>query len=150
MTTSGSKRKKSSEKASTRPIEKTVTINADVEKVWAALTDPEAIGSWMEDDAVKVSLKKGGKYVLFAGSTTGKFVEIEKPKILEYTWRMGDWSKDSPDTYVRWELEPAGKKTRVHLIHRGFVDKEMRDSHDDGWDEYFLGPMKSWLEADSP
>ncbi len=132
------------------PIEKTLTIYANVDKVWAALTDPKAIGSWMADDKAKVNLKKGGKYALFAGSTTGKFVEIDKPGVLEYTWRMNDWDEDSPDTNVRWELEPAGKKTKVRLIHSGFVDKEMRDSHDEGWDAYFLGPMKSWLEADSP
>jgi uncharacterized protein YndB with AHSA1/START domain len=139
--------RKPSSKASIIPIEKSAVISAGIDKVWAALTDPEAIGSWMGDDAVKVSLKKGGKYVLFAGSTTGKFIEIDRPKVLEYTWRMGDWDKDSPDTNVRWELEPSGKKTKIRLIHTGFVDREMRDSHDEGWDMYFLEPMKNWLES---
>ena len=60
---------------------------------------------------------------------------------------MNDWTKDSPDTDVVWELEPSGKKTRVHLIHKGFIDREMRDSHDEGWDMYFLEPMKNWLES---
>jgi len=101
----------------------------------------------MEDDGVEISLKKGGKYVLFAGSTTGKFVEIEKPKFLEYTWRMNDWDKETPDTIVRWDLAPSGKKTKVSLKHSGFVEKEMRDSHDEGWGVYFLEPMKGWLES---
>jgi len=147
MPKSRSTTKKPTRKASIPPIEKAIVINAGVDKVWAALTDPKAIGSWMEDDGVKVSLKKGGKYVLFAGSTTGKFLEIDRPKALEYTWRMDEWDEDSPDTNVRWELAPSGKKTKVRLVHKGFVDREMRDSHDDGWDVYFLEPMKNWLES---
>ena len=139
--------KKPSGKAAIPPIEKTLVINAGIDRVWAALTDEEAIGSWMEDEGVKVNLKKGGKYTLFAGSTTGKFTGIARPKVLEYTWRMDDWDKDAPDTNVRWELEPSGKKTKVRLVHSGFIDRDMRDSHDDGWDVYFLEPMKSWLEA---
>jgi uncharacterized protein YndB with AHSA1/START domain len=139
--------KSTTKKTSISPIDKTITINAGIDKVWAALTDGEAIGSWMDDDAIKINLKKGGKYVLFAGSTTGKFVEIDKPKLLEYTWRMSDWSKDSPDTDVLWELEPSGENTKVRLVHKGFTDKEMRDSHDEGWGMYFLEPMKNWLES---
>jgi len=139
--------KSAAKKTSITPIDKTIIINTGIDEVWAALTDPEAIGSWMGDDEVKISLKKGGKYVLFAGSTTGKFVEIDKPKMLEYTWRMDDWTKDSPDTDVVWELETSGKKTKVRLINKGFVDQDMRDSHDECWDIYFLEPMKNWLES---
>jgi uncharacterized protein YndB with AHSA1/START domain len=148
MPKSGSTTKKPSGKASIPAIEKTLTIDADIDRVWAALTDPEDIESWMRDDQIKVSLKEGGKYVLFAGSTTGKFIEIVEPEVLEYSWRMSDWAKDTPDTSVRWELEPSGNKTKVRLIHKGFVDKTMRDSHDEGWDDYFLGPMKGWLESE--
>ena len=147
MPKSRSTAKKPSNKAPIPLIEKAITINAGIDKVWAALTDPAAIESWMEDKGVKVSLKKGGKYVLFAGSTTGKFVEIDEPRVLEYTWRMSDWYEDVPDTNVRWELGTSGKKTRVRLVHTGFTDRDMRDSHDEGWDMYFLEPMKSWLES---
>ncbi len=138
---------KSSGKKTVSPIDKTIVINADIDNVWAALTDKEDIGSWMEDDEVKISLKKGGKYILFAGSTTGKFIEIDEPNVLEYSWRMDDYEKDAPDTFVRWELESSGKKTKVHLIHKGFVDQGMRDAHDEGWDIYFFEPMKKWLES---
>ena len=52
-------------------IEKNVTIAAPIEKVWAALTDPEAIAGWM-GGAVKVELKKGGRYKFFDEATTGR------------------------------------------------------------------------------
>jgi len=134
-------------KAAVPAIDKELVIKAPVAKVWAALTDPETIGAWMGDDSVKVSLKVGGKYALFDGVTTGKITAVERPSVLEYTWRQAEWEKSDPDTLVRWELKPEGKKTRLHLVHGQFADRGNRDDHEEGWDVYFLEPMKEWLEA---
>ena len=129
-------------------IEKNVTIAAPIEKVWAALTDPEAIAGWM-GGPVKVDLKVGGGYTLFEAATAGAFTEIKKPETLEYTWRQNEWKKEWPDSVVRWELAAAlgGAATRVRLTHNTFPNKEERDGHDEGWDMYWLEPMKAWLEA---
>ena len=129
-------------------IKKNVQIAASIERVWAALTDPKAIGGWMGNkDSIKVNLKVSGRYKFFGGETTGKINQVEKPSVLEYTWRQSSWPKEWADSVVRWELKPVGKKTRVHLTHRNFPNKGERDGHDEGWDLYFLGPMKEWLEA---
>jgi uncharacterized protein YndB with AHSA1/START domain len=146
MTSTSKKSSTGKKKVVVPPIEKEIVIKAPVGKVWAALTDPEAIGAWMDDDSIKVVLKVGGKYALFGGVTTGKFTAVEKPSALEYTWRQGEWEKSEPDTLVRWELKPEGKKTRLRLVHSGFDDRKGRDDHDEGWDVYFLDPMKEWLE----
>ena len=134
-------------KATVPAIDKELVIKAPVAKVWAALTDPEAIGAWMGDDSVKIALRVGGKYALFGGVTTGKITAVEKPSVLEYTWRQAEWEKSDPDTLVRWELKPEGKKTRLHLVHGQFADRRNRDDHEEGWDVYFLEPMKAWLES---
>ena len=132
-------------------IEKNLQIAAPIEKVWAALTDPSAIGSWMGDESVEVELSVGGRYALFDGETTGAFTRIEPPNVLEYTWRQGGWRKDWPDSLVRWELQSAGEggqaRTQARLTHSRFPNTEERDSHDEGWDVYWLEPMKEWLEA---
>lgn len=129
-------------------IEKDIHIAAPIEKVWAALTDPKAIGGWMGDeDSIKVDLKAGGRYALFGGETTGAFARVEKPNRLEYTWRQSGWHKDWPDSIVRWELKPKGKGTQVHLVHTQFPNVEERDSHDEGWDMYWLEPMRVRLES---
>ena len=129
-------------------IEKDVHIAAPIEKVWAALTDPKAIGAWMGDeDSIKVDLKVGGRYRFFGGETTGKLTRIDKPHTLEYTWRQKAWRKDWPDSIVRWELTSKGKGTQVHLVHAQFPNPEERDGHDEGWDSYWLEPMRDWLES---
>jgi len=128
-------------------VEKNVRIGASIGKVWAALTHPAAIQGWMDDETVKVNLRVGGRYRLFDGETTGKFTRIQKPNRLEYTWRQAGWPKGWADSLVRWELKAVGKRTQVRLTHSQFPNADERDSHDEGWDAYWLGPMKEWLEA---
>ena len=129
-------------------IEKELIIDAGIVDVWNALTLPSAIGSWMGDGSVKADLKIGGAYEFFSGDTTGYFMTIEKPNLLEYSWRMAGWDAGWPDSMVRWELKPHGKKTNVRLTHLNLPTREERDSHEKGWDVYFLEPMKTWLEQD--
>jgi uncharacterized protein YndB with AHSA1/START domain len=126
--------------------QKTVLINAPAEKVWAALTDRKAIAGWMGQEGLKVTLRKGGRFAFFGGATTGKFTVIQKPNTLEYTWRQQEWPKDWADSLVHWELKPKGGRTQVRLVHSRFPNKHERDGHAEGWDLYFLGPMKAWLE----
>src|SRR6266568_2764503 len=129
-------------------IEKNAQIAAPIEKVWAALTDPTSIRGWMgEDSTVDVDLRVGGHYRFFGGDTIGALTQVEKPHILEYTWRQEEWHGEWPDSIVRWELRPVGQGTQVSLTHSKFPNDEERDGHDEGWDMYFLGPMKNWLEA---
>ncbi len=131
-------------------IEKNTRIAAPINRVWDALTDPASIRSWMgNDDTVAVDLRVGGHYQFFGGETTGVFTEIEKPNKLAYTWRQGEWHEDWPDSLVSWELTPVDQETEVLLTHSQFPSASERDDHDEGWDIYFLGPMKKWLESNA-
>jgi uncharacterized protein YndB with AHSA1/START domain len=130
-------------------IEKNVLIAAPIERVWAALTVPASIRNWMGDDeSIQVDLKPGGQYHFFGSETTGKFTHIDAPNVLEYTWRQMEWLPDWADSVVRWELQTSGTKTRLHLLHSNFPNDQERDSHDEGWDSYFLEPMQEWLESE--
>ena len=130
-----------------RTITKEITIAAPLEEVWAALTHPDSIRDWMgADSAVEIDLKVGGTYRLFGGDTTGAFTKIKKTNTLEYTWRQNEWNKEWKDSVVHWELKKSRNGTKVILTHNKFPNQHERDSHNEGWDVYFLGPMKEWLE----
>jgi uncharacterized protein YndB with AHSA1/START domain len=130
-----------------QPIVKDMLIKAPPDAVWAALTDPTEIRGWMgADSIVEADLRPGGRYRLFGGETTGAFRTIEAPRRLTYTWRQGEWPADWADSLVDWTLAPAKGGTQVHLVHDEFPDEHERDMHDEGWDLYFLGPMKQTLE----
>ncbi len=128
-------------------IEKNVHIGAPIGRVWAALTDADVMSSWMEDDTVQIDLRVGGRYTIFSGDTTGTFTIIEKPDILEYTWRQKEWPKSWTDSIVRWELFRDGQATQIRLIHSKLPNEEERTSHDEGWAIYWLEPLVEWLES---
>ena len=82
------------------------------EKVWQALTDPAQLREWAPFDADK-SLGTAGQTVKL--TTVGapaphaietRIARADAPKLLEYNWGGGN---------VRWELEPAGRGTRLTL-----------------------------------
>jgi glutathione S-transferase len=129
-------------------VEKELEIGASIEKVWEALTDGEAIEAWMSSGEVDIDPRPGGSYRFFGGETTGVFTRVIRPHALEYTWRQAGWAGDWPDSVVAWDLRPEGEDaTRVHLRHTAFPNQTEAESHDAGWDEYFLKPMRSWLES---
>jgi uncharacterized protein YndB with AHSA1/START domain len=131
-------------------IEKHIHIQAPVEAVWAALTEPAAIMAWMgEDSEVAVDLRVGGRYQFYFGATTGEFLEVDAPRRLAYTWRQTEWQSDWPDSVVGWTLTPRDGGTGIHLTHDAFPNTSERDGHDQGWDLFWLNPMKDWLEAPS-
>ena len=69
----------------------------------------------------------------FLISFEGKIIELEKNKKLAYTWSHPD-VPNFPLTKVSWNLEQVGKnKTRVVIVHSGFVDKNTLRSYDKRW-----------------
>lgn len=130
-------------------IQKTLTLAAPIEQVWAALTDPASIMEWMLDEDVRVDLRVGGHYSLFDRETSGAFIAIEAPNLLEYTWRQRNWPGEWGDSRVRWVLEANGSYTHVSLLHDHFPNEDELVGHDEGWDLYWLGPMRDWLEEDA-
>ena len=127
-------------------IHKHLTISAPIDWVWAALTDLTTMSIWMQDNHVKLDVREGGEYTIFGGETSGHFTYITAPTLLEYTWRQKGWPKSWEDSLVRWELHAEGSSTHIHLIHSRFPSTNERDSHDEGWDMYWLNPMQDWLE----
>ena len=45
---------------STDQIEREVTIEAPVERVWALITEPEHVGTWFGDAGAEIDLRPGG------------------------------------------------------------------------------------------
>jgi uncharacterized protein YndB with AHSA1/START domain len=132
----------------TTDIVKEVTLTAPIQRVWAALTDAQNMQNWLgPDKQLKVDLKVGGKYAIFGGETTGIFTRIDAPILLEYTWRQSTWPAEWPDSVVRWEMEKNGSGTQIYLSHSKFPNTDERDSHDEGWDIYFLEPMTDYLDG---
>lgn len=113
------------------------------EKVWRALTHPEALKQWMApSDAYTITLAEtdlrvSGRYRIIMKSAEGEhdvsgvYREITPNKKLVYTWA---W-KSTPEreSLVTFELRAAGGGTELTLKHEQFTDAEARDMHEQGW-----------------
>ncbi len=148
------------EKKPTRSIERTIEINAPIEKVWKALTDAEGLMGWFPLDA-KVTPGKGGKIFFSWGPPYegNSDIEIWEPnrrlKVLDQ-WgehAHGDEPQETEEgpaqVAMDFELESRGGKTILRLVHSGFgggADWEDEfDATERGWN-FELNNLKHYLE----
>ena len=133
-------------------IEKTIELNAPVEKVWRALTDHREFGEWfqvkLEGPFVPGEVSVG--HVTYPGYEhirwEARVKQMEAPRLFSFTWHpyaidpTVDYSKETP-TLVEFRLEPTAKGTRLVLVESGFdalpatrMPEAMR-KNDGGWTE---------------
>ena len=124
-------------------------FDAPRERVFAAWAEQAQFTQWMcppgvTIDECVIDVRPGGDWRIkgrqeagrvFASS--GKYLEVEKPVRLVFTWaHHTDGDHTSPrghETTVRIELRPVGNKTELTLIHGPFADAPSCDQHRRGW-----------------
>jgi uncharacterized protein YndB with AHSA1/START domain len=130
-----------------------IEIDAPPEKVFRALTEPEALNQWMARDAT-VDLRVGGTFDLgwqapdeieHQGPAM-EILELEPNSKLTISWP--DWRGDTsvPTQSVTWMLEPDGDGTRVTLVHSGFIRAVDVSDFPFGW-AHFMGELKRVAEG---
>ena len=105
-------------------IERTLTLAHAPEKVWAALTTVEGLGTWF-GNAAEVDLRVGGQAKLSWDSgdkATLTIERLEPPHVFGYTWGLyGLDAADPRRTYVEFTLTPAGAGTTLTMVESGFA-----------------------------
>jgi uncharacterized protein YndB with AHSA1/START domain len=130
-----------------------IKIKAPAGRIFDALTDPEQCTRWwgspgrFETTHVESDLRPGGKRVMrgtgMGGkpfSVTGVYRQIERPRLLVFTW-LPDWQGDATESIVRWDLEENAGVTTVRITHSGLATEGSRSSHR-GWPG-----ILTWLQA---
>lgn len=124
-----------------KTINQTYLIKASPKKVWQALTDPSIIDKW-GGGPVRMNEQVGTEFSLWGGDIHGKNIKVVKGKQLVQEWFSGKWEKASKVTFTLVEKD---SKTELNLLHEDVPDEEVKDI-DEGWKEYYLGPLKELLE----
>ena len=122
-------------------IKQTYLINASLEEVWKALTNPKYIDVWGGGPA-KMDDKKGTHFEFWGGDIHGKNIEVTPKEKLVQEWFGGSWKKPSIATFT---LTKEKDKIKIDLLHTNIPDSEAKDI-DEGWKQYYLGPLKEYLE----
>ena len=125
-------------------IKQTYLIDAPVDLVWQALTDPRMIQEWSGAPAL-FPLEVGGTYSLWDGEIGGEILEVVPQQRLVQTWKPGNWVRR--DSVVTFSLLPLDSGTRVDLAHDN-VEEADYDGTNEGWDIYYIGAIKRMLEAE--
>jgi|SRR5579871_3344519 len=124
-----------------KTLTQTYHIHAPIKKVWHALTSSTDIVRWGGGPA-KMNGKKGTEFSLWGGDIHGKNILVVPEKKLVQEWFGGDWDEASLVTFT---LHEKGEETQVDLLHEKIPNAEA-DSIDDGWKEYYLGPLQDFVE----
>ena len=124
-----------------KAIKKLYTISAPISQVWKALVDPKIIDEWgggpsSMDDNIDT------EFQLWGGDIHGKNIKVKKEKKLVQEWFSGNWPNPS---IVKFTLHTENNKTILELEHISVPDEDLNDI-EQGWDEFYLGPLKKMLE----
>ncbi len=122
-------------------IKQTYEIEAPVADVWRALVDPKEIEAWGGGPAV-MDGQKDSEFTLWGGSIHGRNVAVEPEKRLVQDWYSDDWEEASVATFT---LSANNGVTNLELLHENVPDNEAKEI-DDGWINFYLGPIKDYLE----
>ncbi|WP_372754617.1 SRPBCC domain-containing protein [Labilibaculum sp.] len=116
-------------------------ISSSQEEVYNALVNPFQIELWTGYPAV-MDEKVGTVFSLWEGDITGCNLEIVKDYKIVQEWFFGETENPSIVTLL---IKKAGSKTRIDLHHTN-IPEEAYDEITEGWEDYYLGSLKSFLE----
>ncbi len=123
-------------------LEVSLRIAAPPQRVFALLTDPDAISLWFaqvsgiephQGGAVEfIFFNENGSVSVFSGEITAFEANIQ----LGFTWHNRQWT--FPPLHVLITLERVGDGTLLKLRQTGFAQAPPleRDIHDEGWARY--------------
>ncbi len=100
-------------------IEREMDFAASPDEVWAALTDPDWLGSWLAD-AVELELWPGGEARFSLGDNvrTGWVEEVSAPAGDDGDGRLAFWWAEDgePASRVELSLSPLDPGTRLRVV----------------------------------
>src|SRR5436853_4772174 len=130
------------------------TSNAQVARVWKALTDADQMRAWYFD--LKKFKPEVGFEFEFTVEHEGtkyhhlcKITEVIPQKKIAYTWR---YSGEEGDSLVTSELFADGNKTRLKLTHEGLetfpkLPAYAKTNFEKGWTEIIGSSLKQFVEG---
>jgi uncharacterized protein YndB with AHSA1/START domain len=137
-------------------IEREIHVDASPEVVFSVVSSPEHLREWWPDDA-DFPGEPGGTGRIAFGDAWVQFAVVDAvpPRLFSFRWTHEEGESAAPGNsmLVVFELEPAGRGTRLRMTESGFrergwdeakVTEEYR-AHVTGWD-FFLPRLPAYAE----
>jgi len=129
-------------------IEREITIDAPVDRVWDVITQAEHIGRWFGDAGAEIDLRPGGRFTCTWSEhgTVNAIVErVDRPRTFAYRWARPLGAEVKPDnsTLVEFTLLPDGTGTRLRVVESGFRTLDLSDEERA---KYAAGNVEGWKQ----
>jgi uncharacterized protein YndB with AHSA1/START domain len=142
-------------------VRRTIRIAAPIEKVWAAVTEPEHISRWFGRTVLNGSGAGAQGTMTFPdyGSVPLRVEEMDAPRMVSYRWgnddaagELADTVDEERSTVFTFTLEPVADGTQLTVVETGF-DRTSDPaanmaSHAEGWVSE-LDKLVALLEGDA-
>jgi len=125
-----------------KKLTKKYFINAPLEQVYEALTNPDVIEKWSGAPAI-MEAKSGGVFSLWNSEVYGKNKQVHKNRITQ-EWLTDDWDAPSKVTLV---LKKKGYSTIIEIKHEDIPEYDY-ENIENSWDTYFMRPLQKLLECE--
>lgn len=136
--------------------ETSITIDADVSKVWKAITTPRLIKKYLFGTTVTSDWKEGST-ITYEGEYEGKkykdkgvIKKLEPEKIFQSTyWSSMGGKEDKPENYnlVTYKLTPKNGKTVVTLSQDNIQSEKEKKHSEENW-KMTLKSLKKVVEEE--
>ncbi|RVX40388.1 uncharacterized protein YndB with AHSA1/START domain [Nonomuraea polychroma] len=147
-------------------IEREILIEAPVEVVWGAVTEPGQISSWFAN-AADIDVREGGKGTLTWTDRAAKavtepataeitVVAVEPPRLFSFRWAYpnGTEPREGNSVLVEFTLAPEGSGTRLRVTEAGVSDLDWSEEdkasyaqeHIHGWSKH-LADLVAYASA---
>ena len=131
----------------TRTIRQTVLLPVPPDAVYRALVDSGRHSAFTGSKA-KIPKRAGGRMSAYGGYISGKVLGLWPGMGLLQTWRTTEWPKAAPDSRLEIRLAPAGKGTRLTMIHSE-VPASQVSRYTSGWKAFYWAPLRRYLKRRS-
>jgi uncharacterized protein YndB with AHSA1/START domain len=118
------------------------TINAPIQKVWEAWSDPTTWSKWAFQN-ITSDFKVGGKFDNGKGEG-GEYIIIEPLKLIRFTWDINHYE---PGSFIQIIFISKGEKeTLCRLEHNELKRQSDKLDSEIGWN-WGMDSLKSFLET---
>ncbi|GMS79296.1 hypothetical protein PENTCL1PPCAC_30352 [Pristionchus entomophagus] len=105
-------------------------------RLFECLTQREMVNAWTNGSAAQWDLKPDGDFALFGGMVTGKFLTIDEPRSLEFTWRLKSFPAGH-FAHVVFTIKDKGDSTDI-TIDAANVPEHLAEETQNGFSRYYL------------
>ena len=121
-----------------------------------AATPEQIYKAWLSMDGhtrmtgspAEVAGRVKGKFTAWDGYISGETLESKPFSRILQAWRTTEFPEGSPDSNVEILLESVKGGTKVTIIHTNIPD-DQADDYKQGWQDFYLKPMKSYFDKQS-